>query len=324
MHLVLGTYFTYAWNRMWYTVKYSPQQSSLWLPLGFTERYWKNGASYAIYAGEILYRDWQSRYPELNPADTTAVKQAICQEAGLGYRRDKCFQQALLELHADEANSIVEQHVRPYQTVDGQPQFDKDANRLKTGDEVWFMFDSFGLEPGSTPARLANTFSNPVHFTQAPVFDVEMMAAISGVTLLPKKFYYAMRATDIAGNITISQPFLAKTPMPACAKLTEANSTFAQALTTLASASAIEFVSPLGEAMDEALSIVMVAAEAEENADFLAQVESLYSTVYNKTTLDLEASDWVWGERVDWTKAKSDMETVLPGLKAIAGRECPG
>jgi hypothetical protein len=95
-----------------------------------------------------------------------------------------------------------------------------------------------------------------------------------------------------------------------------------QALTELAAGTQIEFVSPLGEAMDEALSILMVAAEAEAGADFLAQVESLYSTVYNETTLDPVATDWVWGGLVDWAKAKSGMEAVLPGLNAIAGREC--
>jgi hypothetical protein len=316
-----GTYFTYAWNRMWYTLKYSPEQSSLWLPLRFNGRVSQNQVIYTSYTGEILYRDWQSRYPELGEG---VDAQAVCGASGLLHRKGKCFQQAILELYMDEANRVQAQFVRPYQVIDDQPQFDKDSQRLKAGDEVWFMFDSFGLEPGATPIRLANTMSKPVLFEQDPQFDVEMMAAVSASTLLPKKFYYAMRVTDISGKTTISPPFLAKTPMPACAKLRETESGFTQVLAELAATPQIVFVSPLGNTLDQAASTVMVAAEAEEDQGFLADVEALYRSLYNTATLDLEISDWVWGDRVNWASAKSGMETVLPKLTPIVQRECAG
>jgi hypothetical protein len=151
-----------------------------------------------------------------------------------------------------------------------------------------------------------------------------MMAAVSASTLLPKKFYYAMRVTDISGKTTISPPFLAKTPMPACAKLRETESGFTQVLAELAATPQIVFVSPLGNTLDQAASTVMVAAEAEEDQGFLADVEALYRSLSNTATLDLEISDWVWGDRVNWASAKSGMETVLPKLTPSVQRECAG
>jgi|WetSurMetagenome_2_1015567.scaffolds.fasta_scaffold648351_1 hypothetical protein len=108
-----------------------------------------------------------------------------------------------------------------------------------------------------------------MHFTQNPVFNIEMMSAVSGTTLLPKKFYYALRATGIAGNITITSPFLAKTPMPPCTKLTETSKTFKQVQAEIATSKNIIFVSKLGNALDTAASTVMVAAEAVEKVDWL-------------------------------------------------------
>jgi hypothetical protein len=313
-----GSYFTYAWNRMWYTIKYSPEQSSLWLPLRFSEHFWKEGAVYTAYTGEIYYRNWQSRYPA--PTSDEDAK-TVCEASGLVAKKDKCFQRAVLELHTDPNNNVVAHYVRPYQIVENQTQFDKETSYLRVGDEVWFLFDSFGLKPGSTPVQLANTFTAPVLFTQEPQFAVEMMTAVSATTLHPKKFYYAMRATDIAGNTTIGDLFLAKTPMPPCAKLEDTDKAFKQVLEALSTPTAIVFVSPLGDLLDQAMSTLMVTAEAEENQDFLANVETLYGALYNRITLDLQSSDWVW-ETVDWSQVKPGIDTILPTLESISQRVC--
>jgi len=313
-----GSYFTYAWNRMWYTIKYSPEHSSLWIPLRFSEHFWKEGTVYTVYTGEIHYRNWQFHYP--TPASDEEAE-ILCTAKGLIAKNQRCYQRAVLELQVDPNNSVVAHYVRPYQIIEQQTLFDKETFSLAVGDEVWFLFDSFGLTPGSSPIQLANTFSAPVVFTQHPVFAVEMMTAVSATTLKPKKFYYAMRATDSAGNITIGDLFPAKTPMPPCAKLEETEETFKEIVTNLLKTPSITFISPLGEALDQAMSTMMVIAEAEEKPPFLEEVDKLYEALYNKNTLDLESSDWVW-ETVDWHQVKLGIESISPILENITQREC--
>jgi len=173
---VPGEYFTPAWNKEWYTVRYDASADTEWMPLTFEERYEIEGKEYSLYSAEIDYYENGSDEPET----------------------------AVLEIVADENNVVTEHSVRTYEMLysgaddeEGEIRFDRVSKEIEIGDKIRFWTYSF---PPDDPEKYEWLETGDIiTFTQAPVFQKEVLEFEDekGNVL---KYKYAMWAEDINNN----------------------------------------------------------------------------------------------------------------------------
>ncbi|MBF0378949.1 MAG: hypothetical protein HQK72_15940 [Desulfamplus sp.] len=318
-----GEYFTPAWNRMWYTLQYDPALPNVWIPLKYETQYYSNGMTYTVYSAEMEYIDSNERYPSLSSDDQT---EDICKKSGYINTSSGCANRATLELTIDSKNSVVSHKIITYNKWAQNEDFvllDKNSKEIKSGDAVRFVFDATGdIE------YEGKTTKDFIYFTQSPKFSVELLAFVDPFENGEKKFYkfyYAMRAVDIAGNSTITTPVVAYAQIPDCLKLKHMEDSIANAIATLSSVSGkgIVFNSPSGDDLDEAMATaatVIDTEQARQYSNLKTTVITLFDLLYNYKTYN-DKTIWDWSS-VDWENVKSELAELLSDAEAIRKELC--
>ncbi len=203
---VPGQYFVPLWNKKWYTVKYDPAEQAQWMPLSFIERQRRNdGKTYTIYSAEIDYMEAGKDYSKGNhPTDSEG----------------NYFDFAVMKLTMNDQNQVIDHKIVTYKLVytgpddqDSEVLFDKVSKKIQPGDQIRFFTRQIDLAPGES-SRWAHTnkeadiwadISSFISFTQTPEFQVEVLDFVdqNGQEL---EYYYTMRAEDIAGHVTMTEP----------------------------------------------------------------------------------------------------------------------
>ena len=186
-------FFTPKWNKNWYTVKYSSDDTLLtqWMPMIFAERIISNGKEYVKYNAEIDFYDSEKTYTGETQYDF-----------------------AVLEILVNENNEIVEHQVTPYQILyededdtEGRVQYSKIKKQIKAGDKVQFFNYGYNIDDASKDGWFEA--SDVITFEITPEFNVELLEFEDETgTLL--EYSYSLFAEDINGNGLLTDPAIAE------------------------------------------------------------------------------------------------------------------
>ena len=203
---VPGQYFVPSWNKKWYTIKYDPAEPTQWMPLSFIERQRRDdGKTYTIYSAEIDYVEAGKDYSKgTHPTDS----------------EDSGFDFAVMKLTVNDQNQVIDYKIVTYKLVytspydqDSEVLFDRVSKQIQPGDQIRFFTRQIDLASGES-SRWAHTNKEAdiwtdigpfITFTQTPEFRVEVLDFVdqNGRDL---EYYYTMRAEDIAGHVTMTEP----------------------------------------------------------------------------------------------------------------------
>jgi len=204
---VSGQYFAPVWNQKWYTIKYDPAEPAQWMPLSFVEKQTRDdGKSYTLYSAEIDYIAADKDYAKgTHPLDADG----------------KAYDFAVMKLTVNDQNQVVAHKIVTYQQVYTGPDdlesevlFDKVSKTLQPGDQIRFLTREIDLAPGED-SRWAHSNQSAdiwaietpfMTLTQVPAFQVELLDDFVDENGEPLEYYYTMRAEDIAGNVTMTEP----------------------------------------------------------------------------------------------------------------------
>ena len=319
-------YFTPSWNRVWYNVKFDDNQPTQWMPLSFVKRFRENNQTLTVYNSRLQYQDGNKTYPDLK-ADP--ANKAVCTQKGYVIDEvDNCVELANLEIVVNDTNEVVQHKVTSFKQLSQAGSdadsfiFDKVSNQLKAGDRIRFLFETANLTTGATGLWGSTTREAFINFKRTPIFGTELLAFVNkdnGATL---DFYYAMRATDIAGKSVTAEPQVAPVDLPSCSKLLptqqdlHAVSNYLSATTTR-----IQFNSDLGKRFDEANATLLTIDDATHSAVLSDKVQRLIGLLYNPSTLDKVNATWVW-DNVNFSSVKAVVDEVTPEIDSIYKQNC--
>lgn len=186
-------YFSPKWNKNWYTVKYSSDETlqTQWMPMIFAERVIANGKEYVRYNAEIDYYDSEKTY--------TGEYQ---------------YDFAILEILVNENNEVVEHQVTPYQVLFededdtvGRVQYSKIKKQIKVGDKIQFFSYGFNIDDATKDSWIEA--SDIITFDITPEFGVELLEFEDETGTLIE-YNYSLFAEDINGNGLLTDPAIAE------------------------------------------------------------------------------------------------------------------
>lgn len=186
-------YFTPTWNKNWYTVKFSSDESLLtqWMPMIFAEKTISNGKEYVKYIAEIDYYDSEKTYSGETKYDF-----------------------AVLEIIVNDSNEIVEHQITTYQILfededdtEGRVQYSKIKKQLKVGDKVQFYCYGYNIDDPTKDSWFEA--SDVITFDITPEFAVELLEFEdeNGVLI---EYNYSLFAEDINSNGLLTDPAIAE------------------------------------------------------------------------------------------------------------------
>ena len=170
-------YFAPAWDQLWFTVEYDPNEPTAWIPASFVERFEEGGQEYTVYTSEIDYYHAGESEPEL----------------------------AVMTLYVDEYMEVVDYDIQTYREDEqGSVWFNKAAYWISPGDELQFYTFAFNLADESGYDWFAA--SDVITFVQEPVFYLEFLEFEDEFGQLIE-YYYGIWAEDIGGNAVWDGPY---------------------------------------------------------------------------------------------------------------------
>ena len=180
----IDEYLASAWDQLWFTVEYDPEEDTAWIPAFLTGRFELDGQEYTVYTVEIEYYQADKDYSSYElPYDVATMTLIV------------------------EDWEVVDYYIETYKLLfsgpddeEGEVQFDKATLQITPGDKVQFWNFGFNLEDPTNDAWFEA--SEIVTFVQEPVFQLEFLEFEDEFGQLVE-YYYAIWAEDASGNATL-------------------------------------------------------------------------------------------------------------------------